>query len=1062
MMKRAKTGKMIASALLAMLMLLQSVSCTKTEAGNETDITENVGTSETVGTVGEELRPSGKIDDDAKKVDGIAISNAKELAKIGNDKKYPLDGDYVLVADIDMSEYGAFTPIGGAASECGIVEGSNVFSGTFDGRGHTIYGLTISVSSAEREHVGLFGTVASKNENAPAVIKNLIIKNASVTGTINAPATCAVLIGQADGYVTIDNVALMSGELDIKTAGSGDSLGFGALIGQCRTSDSTGLNNNGIKITNILSNINVTGENYGRSNYTSGLIGRIRGSDLGELTNVLMLGTVYHEGSKSHSIAAGDSHVISTANVYYRAGYSVDTNYNGKTKSTSTLTDGKIELSGSSWSIEEGRYPLLNIVLDSGMYTPLDFVSVKLASGDNVNKVTENFELTTEMFGKTVEWVSSDTDYIKIDGARAVVTTPEAGSKTVVLTATMDGISNSYTLKVDSNLRGSIGYDGKQTLTAVNYSEGSTYNWLAYKADTGESVKNEISTSGTFTLDDTMLNCVIMLSVSGCDNTYFYYSTLPSVSVECDAGYYDLSKGSYSDAHITIYSTEGYTSTSYNGDTKIKLRGNSTAYQAKRPFRLKLDKKTDLFGMGESKHWVLLANAFDRTNLRNKLAYDLSGELGMVYCESTLVNLIYNGEYCGLYQLSENIRVDSGRVDIFDWEDVAEDVAKAIAKAEELSKDERDALEDKLVSNLSWITSGKFGNYTISDYYDTSEFDISGGYLIENDAYYDEVSKFTTENDMKLMISSPEYLSTNSEMMNELKNYIQDMEDAIYSPNRLNSDGLTYSDYMDVGSFIDFWMVNQVFKNVELLFKSCYMYKDVGEKLVFGPIWDMDWTSGNHVNLGGNSGKYNTWWHSESQDREYWYRALYNDPNFILQLWERWQEIGVNLDNMFAQLDTLSEEIKESAEIDNKRWYYNVSYEDEIKLFRDWMNNRRNWMDKQFETPDTLIESFGYFNESKTVILKGAEIVGDELVLSVKTSNQFTSLEVMLNGVSLGDFTPENGKISIPASELRESGKYNAIEIIGKKSDGSYSVIKSRSGQNGSNAVDADYIFFMN
>lgn len=326
-------GKTLLSLLLAAVMLCQT-ACSGGETavtdGENTPVSSSVSQSENMAI--NELRPDGKLDDDAKDVDGIALSSAEDLAKIGNDKKYPLDGNYVLVADIDMSNYGAFTPIGGSASECGIVEGSNVFSGTFDGRGHTIYGLKVDVTANERSHVGMFGTVASTKSDSPAVIKNLIIKYPSVTGTANAPATYAVLIGQADGYVNIDNVALISGEVNISVGGNGDNLGFGALIGQCRTQDYTGLNNNGINITNVFSSVDVTGENNGRSNYTSGLIGRIRGSDIGKLSNVLMLGSVYHAGEKSHSIAAGDSHAKVNENVYYRAGYSIDVNFNGKTK----------------------------------------------------------------------------------------------------------------------------------------------------------------------------------------------------------------------------------------------------------------------------------------------------------------------------------------------------------------------------------------------------------------------------------------------------------------------------------------------------------------------------------------------------------------------------------------------------------------------------------------------------------------------------------------------------------------------------------------------------------
>lgn len=183
-------GKTLLSLLLAAVMLCQT-ACSGGETavtdGENTPVSSSVSQSENMAI--NELRPDGKLDDDAKDVDGIALSSAEDLAKIGNDKKYPLDGNYVLVADIDMSNYGAFTPIGGSASECGIVEGANVFSGTFDGRGHTIYGLKVDVTANERSHVGMFGTVASTKSDSPAVIKNLIIKYPSVTGTANAPAT---------------------------------------------------------------------------------------------------------------------------------------------------------------------------------------------------------------------------------------------------------------------------------------------------------------------------------------------------------------------------------------------------------------------------------------------------------------------------------------------------------------------------------------------------------------------------------------------------------------------------------------------------------------------------------------------------------------------------------------------------------------------------------------------------------------------------------------------------------------------------------------------------------
>ena len=123
----------------------------------------------------------------------------------------------------------------------------------------------------------------------------------------------------------------------------------------------------------------------------------------------------------------------------------------------------------------------------------------------------------------------------------------------------------------------------------------------------------------------------------------------------------------------------------YDGKIGIKLRGNSTARWDKRPFKIKLDTKTNLLGIdkeGPNKHWVLLANYIDPTLMRNKIINDFSYAIGMeYYMASENVVLIYNGKYYGVYQLCEHIRVDETRVNIFDCEEYAETAAKTIAAA---------------------------------------------------------------------------------------------------------------------------------------------------------------------------------------------------------------------------------------------------------------------------------------------------------------------------------------------------------------------------------------------
>lgn len=431
-----------------------------------------------------------------------------------------------------------------------------------------------------------------------------------------------------------------------------------------------------------------------------------------------------------------------------------------------------------------------------------------------------------------------------------------------------------------------------------------------------------------------------------------FKSSLPVVFIETNSGKAIMSKEVYIGAKMKVVLNSAYknnTNTYTKGfaDIEIRGRGNSTWGQKKAPYKLKLGEKSDMFGMGKSKHWVLLANYFDRSNLRNVLSTDYSASLGLIPCESVFVDLVLNGEYVGLYQFGENVRVEDGRVEIFDWEDFASDAADAIAKAEGLSKAAKSALEDGMTADLSWITTKKYKNYDVSKYVDLSDIDFSGGWLIENDDYYDEFSKFMTKNNVKLMIKSPEFAATNEKLMNEIKSYFQSMENAIYSTTGYNSEGKRWSDYMDVDSFLAFWCVNQAFKNVELLYKSCYMYKDIGGPLTFGPIWDMDWSSGNHINLGGSSGTYNEWKNSESQDREYWYRALYSDPYFITILEDYWWAHRAELDTMLGRVSTLAKTISVSAERDAKRWGYGLTADSEVKRLDEWLRNRAEWMDAQ-------------------------------------------------------------------------------------------------------------------
>ena len=274
------------------------------------------------------------------------------------------------------------------------------------------------------------------------------------------------------------------------------------------------------------------------------------------------------------------------------------------------------------------------------------------------------------------------------------------------------------------------------TVEVTGASGTVTYSWSV----DGSIVSTDASYTPT---EDDLMKWIAVTVKSDSDTAELemFFSELPVVYINTEGGQAITSKEYYINADLIIQGNEMYnsgTTTLYNGLTEIRGRGNSTWAQPKKPYRLKLDKKTDLFGMGKSKHWVLLANYLDESLQRNTLAYNLSGAMGMEQMSTVFVDVVLNGDFVGNYQLCENIRVDDTRVDIFDWEGFAEDSAAVIAEAEGLDSGD---LETYMAENMGWITSGTVTfngvNYTVANYPDIEIPSITGGYLIELDEYYD-------------------------------------------------------------------------------------------------------------------------------------------------------------------------------------------------------------------------------------------------------------------------------------------------------------------------------------
>lgn len=268
---------------------------------------------------------------------------------------------------------------------------------------------------------------------------------------------------------------------------------------------------------------------------------------------------------------------------------------------------------------------------------------------------------------------------------------------------------------------------------------------------------------------------------------------------------------------------------------ELKARGNSTfTYAAKKSYQMKLETASDLLQNGENvKTWVLLANYFDATLMHDKLFKDMAAALEMPYTASCdWMNLYYDGEYRGVYLLSEKNAVKDTGINITDLE------AAYKEKNPEYG------------TNMTTATGTNAygGSYTYTTGL-TDPTDITGGYLLElNHDAPDEVNGFVTRKGKGVNVKSPEWCGDAATKY--ISEYYQAFENAVYATDEngnytgINEDGKHYYDYVDRDSLVKIFLLQELALSPDGFISSLYFYKDANGIMYAGPIWDQDMTLG--------------------------------------------------------------------------------------------------------------------------------------------------------------------------------------------------------------------------
>ena len=331
---------------------------------------------------------------------------------------------------------------------------------------------------------------------------------------------------------------------------------------------------------------------------------------------------------------------------------------------------------------------------------------------------------------------------------------------------------------------------------------------------------------------------------------------LPVVRIETSGGKAIVNKVDWIPSKMTIEGTEYACS--------VRGRGNSTWEWRKKPYAVKLDKKAEVLGMPAHKRWVLLANFVDRTMMRNIVSMKVASLTSLAWtprCKS--VELVLNGVHQGNYLLIEQVKVDKNRVAI----------------------------------------------------------DADEGFMLELDFHYDNEIQWMDPNGrcnqfgkgIPFGIKHPDPEDITAEQVAKIKEYVTTVSNVLYGKDFADPvEG--YAKYLDVASFIDYWIVFEVMGNHELGNPgSVYMHRDKDGLLTAGPCWDFDWGVLSYkTSPQARTGLINA--------KAIWYERLFADPAFRSAVKARFNELLPALQEIPVFMEETERELARSAALNFDMW----------------------------------------------------------------------------------------------------------------------------------------------
>ena len=380
----------------------------------------------------------------------------------------------------------------------------------------------------------------------------------------------------------------------------------------------------------------------------------------------------------------------------------------------------------------------------------------------------------------------------------------------------------------------------------------------------------------------------------------------------------------------------------FQGIIGIEIRGETSQFFDKKSYGIETwdtqynDVDVSLLGFPEEEDWILHGPYSDKSLIRNKIIYELSELMGNYTSRTEFVELTINYEYKGLYIFMEKLKRDKNRINI--------------SKLEENDTDE------------NTITGGYIIKIDKSDMEDGSYTDYNSF-----QSKYDVFGKLDGDKKINFNYEYPKPGEIHANQKKYIKNYFEEFEYSLAGDN-FKDPNEGYRKYINENSFIDFFILNELSNNVDGYRLSTYLYKDRGEKMNIGPIWDFNLSFGNADYCGGE--RYDVWCYKFNErclgdlwNIPFWWNRILEDEKFVMNLKNRWNDLRGNIlsdenliniiDIKYSLLNNETDVIKKNFE----KWkifgiyiwpnsFIGNNYYEEIEFLKNWIKNRTQWLDE--------------------------------------------------------------------------------------------------------------------